>query len=394
MSVYLASFILIIILFSGFILIAPAHTKRMTLRTLGIPEKNFRYYSYSLLYKYSTIFSNNDVSYYVDIGWNEKPDKRNPDTGWGVRKSKRVFPLTGANVEIVPEKSIGYEMDRTCDGSTWSNNAYSYTNISSLFKIDSLSNNRRNYYALVYCFVSKDFDGTWARISVEGGASGKVNQEYDLSKKGTWQKLQINFTAKNAIPPVFLFWAKNGVTDFSGLKGDIIFAYPEYGIKNEDPKNPDSGWGLRRSKRVYPLSGDNVKIVPGNSIGYELDSTCDVSTWNKNAYSYTDITSLFKGDSITLKNDVFLASVFCYVSKDFNGSWARISAEGGATGNKINEYDFNKKGIWQKLQINFTTQSGIPPVYLFWSKNGVKDFKNLTGFVIYAFPEYYKRKLN
>lgn len=203
-----------------------------------------------------------------------------------------------------------------------------------------------------------------------------------------WQKLSICFKNDGNISPVYLYWAKNGVTDFTTLKGYVIFAYPEYRIIKTDPKNPDTGWASRISTLVFPLSGNNVQIVPKNSIGYKMDNTCNASTWNNNAYSYTNISSLFQGDSLKNNNQSYRASVNCFVSTDFDGTYARIVAEGDVSGNTFQDYDLNKKGTWQKLQIDFKAKSGVPAVYLYWSKNGIIDFSSLKGYVIYAYPQY------
>ena len=58
-------------------------------------------------------------------------------------------------------------------------------------------------------------------------------------------------------------------------------------ISGFDPKDPDSGWGSRYHKTIFPLTGENVEIVPKDAKGYYLDSTCNASTWSNNAYSYT-----------------------------------------------------------------------------------------------------------
>ena len=387
-STWFAFFLFFILLLSGFLFITPVQMKRNTLNFLGISVKSYKYVSSTLLYKYSTIFSDHEYSHFQDIVWLENPDSLNPDSGWGSQVSARIFPLIGENVKIVPENSIGYKMDKTCDASTWEDNAYSFTNISNLFMGDSITENNEFFYSSVYCYVSKDFNGTWARISAGGEVSGNVLKEYDLSKKGVWQKLSICFKSTGNISPVYLFWAKNGVIDFYNLKGYIIFANPEYRIIKADPKDPDTGWGSKISTQAFPLFGENVKIVPENSIGYKMDNTSNASTWSNNVYSYTNISSLFQGDSITANNEFYYASVYCFVSKDFDGSWARISAEGGASGKIVHEYDFNKKGVWQKLSIYFKNNGNISPVYLYWAKNGVTDFSNLKGHIIFAYPEY------
>jgi hypothetical protein len=261
-----------------------------------------------------------------------------------------------------------------------------------LFQGDTISKSNTSYTASVYCYVSGDFDGSWARISAEGGADGKTLDNYDLNKKGSWQKLTINFKSKGAIPPVYLYWAKNGQKDFRNLTGYVIYAYPEYSSRIAVPKDPDSGWGGERiSTREFPLSGENSGIVPENSIGYKMDSTCDASTWNNNAYSFTNILCLFQNDGEKEGNEIFYSSVYCFVSKDFDGTWAHLSAEGGASGKTISEYDLTRKGSWQKLQIEFSSETGIPPVYLYWARYRETSFKNLKGYIIFAYPEYYKR---
>jgi len=362
--------------------------KKNILDKLGIPVRTFTNLTSTILSRYSATYSNPVNNRFQKVVWNMKPDPYDPETGWGLRISTIVSPLTGNNVEIVPQKSFGYKMDRTTDGSSWNNNAYSFTDISNLCDISKDSSRNGNFVSSVYCYVSNDFNGTWARISVEGNVSGKTSSEYDLSRKGVWQKLSICFTSVSIVSPVYLYWSKTGVSDFSSLKGYIIFAYPEY-IKNKiDSKDPDSGWGTRISTRVFPLSGENVEIVPLNSIGYKMDSTCDASTWSNNAYSFTNISNLFQGDSKSLGIKNYCASVYCFVSLDFNGSWARISAEGNATGKIIQEYDLSRRGFWQKLELNFTSNSGLPPVYLYWGQNGVKDFSLLKGNILFAYPQY------
>ena len=386
-------FVLIFLLF-GFIFMVPVNIKRNTLNTFGINIRTYKHVVSTRLYKYSTIFSDQDYRSFQHIIWPEKTDPRYPDSGWGSRPSTQVFPLTGENVKIVPVDAVGYRMDKTCDASAWTNNAYSYTNISSLFLSDSIPAKDEFYYASVFCFVSKDFDGTWAHISAEGEVSGKTIQEYDLKRKGEWQKISIFFKNKSSLAPVYLYWAKNGVADFSSLKGYIIFAYPQYKMIKANSLDPSSGWGSRVSSSVMKLTGLNFEIVPEGSIGYKMDSASDASTWSNNAYSFTNITVLFQSAKVPAKGDAYRASVYCFVSKDFDGTWARISAEGRAIGNTINEYDLTKKGIWQKLQIDFSSDFEIPPVYLYWSKYGIKDFSSLKGYIIFAYPQYETVTLN
>lgn len=392
---FLLSITVLAFLIIGFVFVMPVQMKKNTLHFFGISTKSYKYLSSNLLYRYSGSFTGHGYDYYQQIVWSEKQDTLNPYTLWGSQVSTREFPLTGENVKVLPENSVGYKMDRLSKASTWDDNAYSFTNISNLYKGDSITADNEYLYASVYCYVSKDYDGDWAKILAGGKVSGKTFQEYDLNKKGVWQKLSICFKSKGIISPVYLYWSKSGVTDFNNLNGYIIFSDPEYRIIKTDPRDPSTGWGSRIFIPEFPLTGMNVKTVPQNTIGYKMDSTCDASTWDKNAYSYTNISDLFKGDSRTLINTTYFASVYCFVSEDFDGSWAMISVEGDVSGDDFTiEYDFRKKGTWQKLQVEFKVKSGIPNIYLYWSKTKVTDFSKLRGFVIFAYPQYGTIKKN
>ena len=228
LSGYILSFTLAIFLIVGFIFGVPTHYKRKVLEWAGISVNNYKYFSFSLVYKYGTIFSNQNKEYFQRAVWVDYPNPIDPDSGWGTGVKSLVFPLTGENVEIVPKNAIGYKLDKLCDFSSWNNNAYYYTNIQCLYRGKPIVSHDGYYSASVYCFVSSDFNGNWVRISAEGKIDGRKIQEYDLIKKGRWQRLQIEFKCDSGVPPVFLFWSKYGVTNFKDLKGYIVFAYPQY----------------------------------------------------------------------------------------------------------------------------------------------------------------------
>lgn len=146
-----------------------------------------------------------------------------------------------------------------------------------------------------------------------------------------------------------------------------------------DPKDPESIWGSRIHKTIFPLTGNNLEIVPVGTRGYLMDSTCNADSWNDNAYSATLI-----GKKKVNDNDIVKASVYCYVSEDFNGTWAILYSSDGAIGQC--DYDLKNKGKWQKLNINLTCKKGTENVFLYFSKFGVKNFSSLKGYVIFAYP--------
>jgi hypothetical protein len=388
---FVKSVVISVLVLMVFVFVVPVKVKRNTLNFLGISIISYRNLSSGLLTRYSAIFSKADYNHYLKTVWDEKLDYLRLENYWGAQTTKFIHSFPGKNADILPENSVGCMMDKTSEVSTWGNNAYSFTNISNLIKVDSLTARDEYYHASVYCYVSPDFNGDWASISagISGNTiSGMIYKEYDLRKKGEWQKLKISFRNNGQILPVFLAWAKNMSTDFFHLKGYVAFANPEIDVIKAHSGDPDSGWGTEIHTSVWPLQGKNVEIVPSNSIGYKLDSTCIGHTWDNNAYSYTEISSLFKGDLSATQDNKFSASVYCYVSDDFNGTWANISTEGEVFGHTLMQCDLNKKGIWQKITIDFSAKSVVPPVYLYLAKYGVTNFESLKGYIILAYPEY------
>jgi hypothetical protein len=147
-----------------------------------------------------------------------------------------------------------------------------------------------------------------------------------------------------------------------------------------DPKNPECGWGNQSNKTVYPLSGLNYEFIPEGTVGYLMDRDTYSKTWDNLAISYTLIKSLEleKGDSIYF-------SAFCYVSKSFNGKYARIKTEG--IQDRSCYYNLEQINSWQKLVIqDVAIKKGIIEFYFHWLKENCTDFNNLEGHLIYAYP--------
>jgi hypothetical protein len=150
-----------------------------------------------------------------------------------------------------------------------------------------------------------------------------------------------------------------------------------------NPRDPDNGWGIGLYKTTFPLVGDNVDIVPEGSTGNLLDSLCSFSHSESHAYSNT----MFF-DKIVSKNDTIKSSVYCYASPDFNGDQICLRADGTSYGNRVSSYDLNLKGRWQRLAIAASCSTGEAYLSFYFNKQGVTDFSKLTGYVIFAYPEY------
>ncbi len=357
--------------------------KHKVLEVIGIENtRHIRDNISANVYRILSIFPK-EISY-TNINnkiWAVNFDPTNPESGWGVRKHNTVFPLTGNNVHIVPEDAKGYLMDKTCEADTWKGNAYSFSQVGNA-KADSGD----ILITSSYCYVSDDFNGNWVRLYVS--SIPRRNYYYDIKNKGIWQRLNIihQFNKDESISG-YLYWAKYNSTTFDSLQGYVIFAYPQFKLIKANnyvfnPEDPDSGWGSRNHKTVYPLKGKNVGIVPNNSQGYLMDYTCNSDSWNGNAYSFTRI-----GKSEVSLGDSIKFSAYCYVSKDFNGTWVRLKYEGSCT--KMSFYDLSKKGVWQYLSIKEKmSKTGNISGYLYWSKYNTTNFDSLQGYVIYAYPEF------
>jgi hypothetical protein len=109
-------------------------------------------------------------------------------------------------------------------------------------------------------------------------------EEMLKSNKGVWQKLTIRACCRNGIAPVYLYFSKKGVTDFSGLKGYVIFAQPEYkiirkkksGIAFSYPGNGKAGINVTATgKTLFPGINDciyDIRKSENNGVNDQYNS--------------------------------------------------------------------------------------------------------------------------
>lgn len=381
---FLFSLVILIFIFNAFIFHTSYGFKIRTIEFLN--EKNVYQVKEKItntIFSYiSIIKANNTYSDLYQKIWSSYFDPKDPYS-WCTRNFKKIQEISGDNFEIVPEGSMGCLMDKSVNAYTWAGNAYVFNKIGS----DTVKTGDF-ILASVYCYLSEDFNGDWVRISAEGNTLGLTEKYYDLNRKGSWQKLRIFLNCNNGIAPVYLYFSKSGATDFSELEGYVIFAYPEYcktdpsDIPEEEFSKEPIFWTQRKYHEIEILSGQNVNIVPEGAKGCLMDKSVNGETWSGNAYMFNEIMK----DSVKT-GDLISASVFCYISEDFNGEWVRISAEGSTTGQTQSYYNMNRKGTWQKISITSDCYDGIAHLYLYFSKYGVTDFSSLEGYVIFAYPQ-------
>lgn len=334
-------------------------------------------------YRKKVISPTDSIKGYVLFAYPEekilKFDPNNPIT-WTGSNFNRVYPLTGDNVEIVPNQSVGLKVDRGTQARVSKNLVY---NVNPIWKVKFKKANER-VKTSIYAYVSKGFNGEKVRL---GGSSKKLGGYnalyYDLSRKGTWQKLTINnwgVTGEEYYSTTYL--ELPNAKDFKNLEGYVIFAHPDFKVLIYDPKNPDS-YTSSTYIREYPLVGENSGIVPTGAAGARYDRTTEGRQWRDLFHSTTEYWSLDvdAGDSV-------FASVYCYVSPDFNGSEARLELRGKVSGQTVSRYNLDVKGKWVLLQARgVSTEKGRVSGVYFFSQKGVTDFNNLKGYVTFAYPQ-------
>jgi hypothetical protein len=231
---------------------------------------------------------------------------KDPDNGWGTRTHTTV--ATTIKDEFLSDTLLGYKMDSTTNASSWSGNAYSYTNIRAH---TTVSGNK--YTASAWCYVSPECNIDWARVSSEGTGSGGTN--YDLTNKGTWQRLVNTFTANaDGTSNSYLYFALNGNTTFATMTGHVIFAGPQFeekdhvtpfvdgtrnigindisGYKNKGTLSAISyspKWveDSKLGKYGIYFNGTTPHIVTGISTFVGL-TNCTLSFWRKNDVAITN----------------------------------------------------------------------------------------------------------
>jgi len=358
-------------------------TKLKIMRITGIQTWTIKNEITNALFDYLTIFTRKiDINQLNNQIWSYHFDPKDPASGWANYNYIPEFPLEGKGSENIPKGTIGYKLDRTSLGTFWQGSFYSITPIG-----DTYINHQEAILASVYCYVSGEYNGGPVSISASGEIYGKAVHEYDLDVRNTWQKLDIMFRGRNSSRiSLSLRFYKDGVNSFDSLSGYVIFAYPVFSVVKTDPKNPDSGWGYLKHTTVFPLKGEGVEVIPPGTKGYKLNHTVNGYFIKTKAVAATTIerVQLEIGENAT-------AQVFCYVSEDFDGAQVAIGSEGGySKGDIRHEYNLLKKGTWQLLDINFIAIRQEVPIFLVFTRLESENFRNLKGYVIFAYPEIRK----
>jgi len=240
----------------------------------------------NFFYSYRSIWKEEDKSTFIKRSWQSKFNPKFPYT-YTWRTYKNVHPITGKGAEMVPDGSVGLRIDSSVNASTWDGNAYRYiTYFSDTIKEGDIVK------ASVYCYVSENFDGSWAKISADGPISGKSSTEYNIDNKGEWQKLSIKIYSNGGKIRLHLYLKYANNTRFKDMNGYVIFAHPEYElIKNSQQKGDIK-------KKIETINRHNFMFAPSlNKSNFNLKKRFGSSRIKRWLFAW----QIFKGYSIPQK---------------------------------------------------------------------------------------------
>lgn len=285
---------------------------------------------------------------------------RNPKT-WSQKNFKEMYPIEGQNAEIVPDSSIGLVVNRESKSST-SNSFFSQ-----IFKFPTVEGKR--YEASIYCFVSPEYNGEYVKL-----ISGGREIDYNIENKGVWQKLVIRSQGNGKIARTSVYFElQKNLKIADDMSGYVVFAYPEIDSVQFNPKIPRS-WTQKNYKEMYPLVGENVSIVPDSTIGLLIDKGINLSK-SKSFYS-----NVFR--TPTEIDLTYEASIYCYVSPEYNGKSVKLIIDGKET-----DYNLNKVGTWQKLVARCVGSGKTVNTNLYFELPEGKGEKGIEGYVVFAYPK-------
>ncbi|GEM_PF-908343 len=297
---------------------------------------------------------------------------------WANTQFEEIGFLPGTNADIIPDSTLAFKFS---ENSFIKKDSLIYA-ISNVYSINVNDKKSRDIIS-IYAYVSENFNGDKVYLGATGRYRGLGISRYNLDEKGKWEKLFLSVSPENSNVNINFGLKKVKKNNIDSLKGYVLFAYPTHGTMKFDPKNPLT-WAERKFKEIKKISGEKSEIVPINSIGYliDKDGDFDQSKYTNNYVTYSRI-----GKSTILNGKRYISSVYCYVSKDFNGENVKLEVWGKFYGFKSDYYDLEKRGEWQKLILNNYGDSSyiVPSIYCEVPDN--KSFKWLKGYVIFAYPE-------
>jgi hypothetical protein len=255
----------------------------------------------------SISFFNKDISFNELHSrlWNLEHNPKFPESGWGNIKHKTVYPISGANSEIVPLGSIGFLINSESMPKCF-NQIGDCDIFSQAFGIYAKEGEK--YRITVYCYISEEFDGISAKIAVGWSAIKNklvkryIEKKYDLNKKTTWQKLEFEFECVNkGTIPINIIASKYKKNLGDELKGYAIFAHPTLEKIHPFCKNPDTEDDLSmNSSALQYRAGFNSLLSGFYEMTQKTKSINNIFKYDTTYYPFiADLETNFSGINLT-----------------------------------------------------------------------------------------------
>jgi hypothetical protein len=377
---YSNTLIFVLCIFLIFIL-ALAHWNKLTLTISEFPHDYLLSILLALILIWNQYF---ESSIYSNHAWES-----------GLHET--VYPLTGDNIAIVPRFSTAYIFDSTYHylGENEYRSFETCFQTQSVKKGDSLQ-------AVIYCFVSKDFNGDSAKLLVKGAVYGKSISDFKIFDS---YKDGLNVSNNLIYNGDFKLGTTNWIPSADSTTHTIIETPFGTGIRVSRTDGDSGDWSLRYVGRpIIYYAGHKYKfrfiykIERGKEIPFNIGWWVDEGSgflaynlpleikkirdgWNEASCYYT-----FKKTHYNLYT--FLNSLQDYSVVDITNVEMKDLNRIDTIPTFVDQ--INNKGTWQKLTVNVPCNKGRASVCFSISKNRDADLRSLKGYVIFASPEWNK----
>jgi len=280
--IFFYSIVGILVLFMFF---TSSQFKNRFFDNLNIDFKTFRNGVNLTISDYATIF-NPDISFAeIDrLIWDNSDliDSLNinyplfPELYNIVNSNYITFPLLYSSQ--IPAISGGVRFDPTSKIYVWEYPNSQKKLLFSKYTLPKISvDSHKVYTASTWCYVSDSSDVDMVRLEYPKSTfNGVFRSYYDLSQKGVWQKLTVNFLADRDTSLRFSFLAgKYNFSDSYKFQGFVLFAYPQVNEKSINFYTSNSKYftkkNISKKTNVYDQNGKDSSFYKFSELHYLIE---------------------------------------------------------------------------------------------------------------------------
>lgn len=388
------SFILIPVVFYLFLFKTSYTFKENTLGFIGTRNNSVAKNKLSFsIFRYVSVLENRyNYTDFYDNMWPSLFDPKYPNT-WDKGVCKSIISLTGENVNIVPEGSIGLKIDSTCI-SIEKDSIYSNEFVHNI-KVK----NGDIVEASVYCYVSKNFNGKQPLISIKTkGFDDESSNEYKYYQPEETKSKVNNLLENGDFKDGTLNWMAHAVS----TKHQIIDTPFGKGVRISRTVG-EGDWSLQYIGRpVIYYAGHEYsfhfyyKVIKGNPVPFNIgwwlnDGGQGIQATVGLPLEIKNLSNGWREVKCSYRFKETHSSVYTFLNSLSSGSIVDLADI------KLFDLDHNEscppfagsdKGWWQKLKIISKGKNGNICISLRILKEIAKETGPLQGFVIFAHPEF------